>query len=366
MQPSTADTPWPTAAQRLLLTAALDQGGPASEAWQQWQRDVDFDDIDRPSQQLLPLLYSNLARLGIDGPLTERIKGYYRLTWYRNQILFHYMAGVLQALQNAGIRTLLLKGAAMALLYYKNPALRTMEDFDVLVPPDQAMRALAVLKECGFAPKFPEPAAHGWDLVDAQGRQLDLHRYAFHYSCREAIDADFWAASVPCELQRVEPRVLCATDQLLHVCARAFYAPNGSIRWIADALLILKSFAAELDWQRLIRQGQKRRVVLQLRQALTYLVNEFAAPVPDTVLAALQNARVSFQEYAAYDLALRGTLTSARSLGVWWEYCHTQGGLGIATSFEYVRYLQERLQAPRLWQTPFYGARRALCKALRA
>ena len=125
---------WPTPNQELLLRAALLDDAQAIPAWEQWQQTVDFTEIDHRSQKLLPLVYHNLTRLDVSGPLIERSKGYYRLTWYKNHLQFHHMAVVLHDLHQAGIPTLLLKGAAMAVYYYRDPGLRPMEDFDLLVP----------------------------------------------------------------------------------------------------------------------------------------------------------------------------------------------------------------------------------------
>jgi Uncharacterised nucleotidyltransferase len=349
----------------MLLRAAILDGSDAAPAWRQWQQAIDFDAIDWNSQQLLPLVYHNLTRCGIGGPLLDRCKGYYRLTWYKNHLLFHRMADVLHAFQQAGIRTLLLKGAGMAVHHYRNPALRPMDDFDVLVPADQGAEAYALARQFGFASKFASAAPHGWDLVDSAGRQLDLHRYAFHYSRTAGIDDTFWQSAIPCNLNHAASHVLHPTDQLLHVCARAFYAPGGSIRWIADAIWLLRTSGPEIDWQRLLAEANKRRVTLQLKEALNYLADRFGAYVPAVVRDTLAQGRVSFQEYAAYDSALHGNLSHTRSVRLWVSYCARQAGFSAASSLEYCKYLQERWAAPTLWRTPAWGAFKAVRKLAR-
>ena len=86
------------------------------------------------SFRLLPLLYINLQKQGVDDPVMGKLKGIYRQAWSKNQTLFHEMAGVIAHLQDAGIKTMLLKGASLSLLYYKNNGARPMADIDVLVP----------------------------------------------------------------------------------------------------------------------------------------------------------------------------------------------------------------------------------------
>ena len=57
--------------------------------------------------------------LGVKDPLMVKLKEFYQLTWCENQILFHNMAGLLDRLHNAGIQTMILKGAALLLLIIK-------------------------------------------------------------------------------------------------------------------------------------------------------------------------------------------------------------------------------------------------------
>ena len=80
-------TPLPSAAQRLLLEAALGDGEAAVAAAREWSLLVDLDRIDFGSFRLLPLLVRNLERLDIELPSSDRLRGIYRRCWYRNQVL---------------------------------------------------------------------------------------------------------------------------------------------------------------------------------------------------------------------------------------------------------------------------------------
>jgi hypothetical protein len=122
---------WPNEAQTWLLRAALLTGRPGREAWETWRaRCPDLVAIDGGSKRLLPLLYDNLRAQHIDDPLVEQLKAEFRMTWYKNQATFHRMTTLLLTLQAAGIPTLILKGAALAVLHYKSLGERPMADFD--------------------------------------------------------------------------------------------------------------------------------------------------------------------------------------------------------------------------------------------
>jgi len=93
---------WPNQAQELLLRAALLQGEPALEAWNEWRRSVNLDVIDYGSHRMVPQLYRNLQRLGVKDPLMDRLKGVYRYYLYKNEILLHRIGTLLAAFEDAG------------------------------------------------------------------------------------------------------------------------------------------------------------------------------------------------------------------------------------------------------------------------
>src|SRR5215470_12661875 len=133
---------WPTPRQELLLKAALLEGEAAVEAWESWRANTDIHRLDQGSYRMLPLLYRNLQKHEIKDPVMEKLKGVYRHTWYKNQILFSRMAAILRSFQEAGIDVMVLKGTALVLLHYKDYGLRPMNDFDVLVRLKQSSEAI--------------------------------------------------------------------------------------------------------------------------------------------------------------------------------------------------------------------------------
>src|SRR5215813_6306532 len=141
---------WPTANQELILRAALLKGDAALEAWTAWKRVSDIDVLDFGSHRMIPQLYRNLVELGVEDPLLDRFKGVYRYYLYKNEKLLHSTAQVLQAFHDAGIETILLKGSALVPLYYRESALRPMQDADILVRVEQARPAMALLRKMGW------------------------------------------------------------------------------------------------------------------------------------------------------------------------------------------------------------------------
>ena len=131
----------PSPEHEIVLAAAFLHGEAGRHALDKFRTRLDIDHLDVESYRLLPLVHRNMRRLGVDHPDQSRLKGIHRHTLVRNHILLHQVRGILEALHGAGIDTLVLKGAALALTHYKDLGLRPMDDLDLLVPIDRALAA---------------------------------------------------------------------------------------------------------------------------------------------------------------------------------------------------------------------------------
>jgi len=96
----------------VTLAGRTFQGERSVHAWHLWKEstDVETNTLDFSSFRLLPHVYRNLRDQGLSDPLIEKLKGIYRLHWYKNQRLFHHMTPVLKSFHAAGIKTMILKG----------------------------------------------------------------------------------------------------------------------------------------------------------------------------------------------------------------------------------------------------------------
>jgi hypothetical protein len=302
--------PWPTRLQALLLRAALGDRETAAAAWTSWRAAIDLDLIDEGSHRLLPLLYRNLVRhgLAVGDPILARIKGVYRYTWVANRRAFAALGGLARQLGEAGIPTLALKGAPLALLHYGDVGVRPMGDLDLLVPLEQAEAAMAVVRRHGWAAALdhPErliPAFHATEFVNAEGVRVDLHwRPLMELFAADAAEP-FWAGAVPLNLGGVTTNAPGPTELLLLTLVHgARWNPTPPFRWIADALVILRGSAPAIDWDRLVAGARAGRITLPAAAALDHLVRRWGAPVPPGVVARLRATPVPAMlrlEYAA-------------------------------------------------------------------
>jgi Uncharacterised nucleotidyltransferase len=343
----------------MLLRAALLEGEQALDAWHEWKQRVHFERLDAGSYRLLPLIYHNLKAECPNDPLMGRLKGIYRNTWYKNQILFHHAAIVLSALHHAGIETMSLKGASLVELHYGDRGLRHMDDIDLLVRPQQALEAMRVLKEAGWQPSHQHPEVwlsyeHAAEFRDGANRIVDLHW---------RVD-DFWEAAVKIKIDGIETSALNASDQLLHVCVHgANWNVVPPIRWVVDAMTIMQS-SSLIDWNRLIEQAQKRQLTLLMHETLSYLRDLLEAPVPPVVLQTLQDEPGSYREKLFFQTRT-SSHTALRRLPVLWHWYESFRSASGSESFSrrlvnLIRYLQSLWHIEHLWQVPLHVAYKAM------
>lgn len=283
---------WPSPLQEALLRVALMSDDAAREAWRRIRPDLDLDDLWDPEvHRILPLVHAALVRLGEDDPDLPRLKGLARRTWYDNQVRMRAVTPALVLLRDAGIPTMLLKGLPIALGYYRDLSLRPMRDIDVMVPTRRTVDARRVLAEHGWEVHRAAPAlSHGEGVSHVDGAGFDLHWHLgmpFVLPDREAdSEMDVWAAAEPLELPGVTTLMPCPADMLLHVCVHGAWSGSGSaMRWVTDASCVLRARGDGVEWERMLEQIERRRLVLHMAEPLRYLREVIGAPVPGSVVA---------------------------------------------------------------------------------
>jgi Uncharacterised nucleotidyltransferase len=287
---------WPTAAQGLLLRAALLPSGAALEAWQQWKvtHDLVGSALDPDSSGLLPLVSRNLGTVAADDPDMPRLKGVYRYWWCANHQMLSPIAAVLERLRENGIRTLILGAIATAGQFYRSSGERPLERLDVLVAPDQARAAVESLAQDGWRAhtgRLGEALRYrpGTRMIREGCQEIGLRWRALRGSFDADVDRGFWRRSLPLTIHGAASRGLASCDALLHAVVEAMHSGSPpSIWWIADATAILNTAADRLDWRTLLDEARARDVQQHVVTGLDYLRDGFDAPIPGDALARLR------------------------------------------------------------------------------
>ncbi len=294
-------SPFPAYRQELLLKAALLGGEEMQIAFEEWKKSVVFEkDIGYASFRMLPLLYQNLKKNRIDDTLMPRLKGIYRKSWSENHLLFYRAGNILDRLHHEGIKTLVLKGIPLTILYYKNFGVRPMSDMDILIPSSDVRRTIELLQQWGwrlYNPQYLEfnlKYGRSATFADHEKNELDLHWYPVFEVHNRITEEDFWKNAVPLEVGGIRTLSFSATDIFFHTIVHGLrYNPEPPFRWVADAVYILNSAGSSMDWERLLHHTKKFRVTLYMKDAVHYLTETFHVRFPEPFLKTLKNIPVT-------------------------------------------------------------------------
>jgi hypothetical protein len=305
----------PTRSEELLAQAALLEAEPARDAWRRWKQIDSLTAIDYEARVLLPLLYRNVRALEPEDPELPVLKGAYRHAWFENQRQLARAGHALRILAEAGFETLVLKGAALTVQCYRDHGLRPMADVDVMVRTDRARDAAELLCHSGWrqaagpALAAQMPIFPGTLFLDDGGGKIDLHWHSLWSPSRED---DFWDAAVPIAIAGAPTLGQCPADHLLQVCVHGVWSgEHQPLRWLADAMIVLRSSANELDWDRLVARARARSLTLPVAAALRYLRELVAAPIPEDVVRSLAASPRGRSERTVH-WAWTGTATRSR------------------------------------------------------
>ena len=301
--------PLPTIQNTALLKACL---APKAEPalFSLWRNSIDFEtELGGGAFRLLPLLYYRYRNICPDDELMARLKGIYRNSWSKNNILIYAADPALRILLENNLRVILLKGLPLAFGYYKNLALRPMADVDLLIPHQQREEAVNLLVKNGYRIKEDAPlhyiyrALRSVTLVKEQ-IEIDLHWSPLMESFGLQREELFWGHTVQIEVGDLVLETLDATGHFFHTIIHGFKRnPEPPIRWIADSVIIYKQ-SNDIDWSRLWHLAQVHGVILQLQRALQFLAKEFSLSIPDDFKKRLQNYKASYSQKLLYQYAL--------------------------------------------------------------
>lgn len=276
--------------------AALAGAGPAD-----WDEVADHA-LDR-SLRLAPLVYGRLSAAGLLDLLPEgarsRLAAAHAAAAEGNARRFEQLAGILALLDGVGVPVAVLKGPVLAEHVYEHPALRAMNDLDLLVPRAHLPAAERLLIGLGYGPEEAwrpsvEWACEGshnlWEFWKDGASGVDVHWTLENPGAPFEIDiAGVWERARPARLVGREVPALAVEDFLLHLCLHAGYQHGfmAPFRCYCDiGLLVARS--PGLDWDRLAERAVEWRAGRIVFAALSVAARLTGADVPPQPLGALR------------------------------------------------------------------------------
>jgi len=249
-----------TSIQLLMVKACLAKTKDERECIvRSWEKQVVMDELDFSCFRLLPLFYHGNKQYGITTRHDNRLKIVYKYWWLKNQHLSNQLKVIHQALADAGIDSIVIKGASLK-THYDLGELRPMADFDLLIRPADLDRALEIIDSRSFkiTGQFAEYFEKRRDIflyfnhaiphIHTQNdSQLDLH-CRIGANCSIAFTDDLWH-----HLDDYAPVLNAKKPQLAYeifmLVIHAVESKNrDNLNWIIDVAMLNK-VATVTYWQ---------------------------------------------------------------------------------------------------------------------
>jgi len=330
-------TGWPTPVQEVVLHAALDPPAAAAESLSTWIDSGESWCPDGGVQRLLPLLHRRTAGVDLPVPIRDALHHAHVEARRDNLVLLHALGDVLDVLAGSGFDTasdtLVLKGAALALVHYVHLGDRPMNDLDVLIRPERVATALTALRAAGWRFLVLPDDSRIDDLIDVRhsvalvrdGLELDLHWHAMVESVGGALDDELWSASVPLDVLGRPTRALAPSDQVLHAVVLGLrWNPVPTVRCVADAHVVITSTASrpgpDLDWRRLATLARTYWLAAPVGAGIAYLAAEFPGLVPDAGRCIVASVPIGARDRRIFEHGLVPHGPTGTAVSAWYRY----------------------------------------------
>lgn len=262
------------------------------------------------------LLHDALQDRGwVPDEVKRRLHQVYLQAAFRHLRSVHEYGQLLQALNEAGIDLIVFKGPVLTELVYRNPALRSYTDLDILVHRNDVRRTQAVLSELGYTRKLGElrpGAREDFGSEDAWGKEvgpLNLH-IDLHWKPVGKIYGEMawiWDYTQLWEIQGVPTRVFRPEVRLLYLAAHLAlhhgqFASHDMLYMLYDIALLIRTAASPLDWQLVLELARTHRLALPLRIVLHKVEASWPLDLSLNVKADLEEIQASRADAQALSL----------------------------------------------------------------
>jgi putative nucleotidyltransferase-like protein len=236
------------------------------------------------------------------------------------------------------IGAVVVKGPALAVQAYGDPAMRCYGDLDLLVRQQDIRRATELMSAAGFLPAVSLSAIDagkipGQYLFSKPDSKLivELHNdFTLRYFPRRLPLEEFFARQIRVRVDGQEVPALSVEDELVLICIHGAKHFWERLMWIAD-VAALSSRQTGMDWQRVADSASAVEAERMLHTGLRLASDLLRVQLPVKVQAAVQadptavrlakqcckrltsaaTAKPSLFERAAFRLRMRGGLLSA-------------------------------------------------------
>lgn len=290
---------------------------------------------------LFPLVHRNLTNLPraaatIPPEITAALARSFRENAIRMTGLGGEIVRLTGLLAEAEVRALPLKGPVAALRIFGDVSLRKSSDIDLLVAPENLLRAVRILSGAGYETAgypgvcTPEQlrriVRHGHHFPPlcnaARGIYVELHWKVSSLLADSALDFDdLWKEADIVDWRGHSLRFLAPEAALLTMAVHGAHHGWAQLRWLGDIAALLAA-REPLDGEKILGEAQKLGVTNIVLQALILADLFFGVPLPawaEGAVSRRKKARKLAQMAAAFITAPPETAKAAlfdRSFGI--------------------------------------------------
>lgn len=220
------------------------------------------------AQHVLPMvveaIYPCPAFLTAPENLRAAVKGESRRRIIAQTMATQVMLTLYQAMTQAGLHPVVMKGAACRSTYPK-PDARPSSDEDILVPEREFTRCAAFLTDYGCRQTAPGDPERDFELSfnTPEGLHIELHRTPFAPDSDALSRANDWFEGAWERGMELEGyRTMSPHDHMLYLILHAFkhlIHSGFGIRQVSDILLWGAAYREEIDWTALRQQCESVR-----------------------------------------------------------------------------------------------------------
>jgi hypothetical protein len=211
-----------------------------------------------------------------------------------NMRLRHELGHLLSIFHRAAIDVMPLKGPVLADQLYREPLLRSTEDLDVLVRPEDFAAAERVLEAGGYRrlPAQEQGAAYHTRFVADRTVGGDLV-VELHSELGEAHVSGLDVRAIWADASRAmwQGHALCSMslpDLLLYLCVHAAKDGLASVRSLVDITLLAQRHGSAIRWDDLAARVKAAHIAAPVYLALAESRGLLGAPVPAEFLDAIR------------------------------------------------------------------------------
>lgn len=371
---------FPDESERRFFAVLFSDNETFHSALKHWTMHESFDDTPIAISRLLPLLYQRITsqKESILTPsIHNKIKGIYKLAWYKNQLLLKDLQQVLNRCNQSSIPVILLKGSALLATSHNNPtmssdapAARFQNDIDILVEPHHIRKLINLFRRDGW--HFTDPQ---FALIEPlPDEKLFVTTKEVTFSKKDCVDVDIhwriietdhsgtftesvWNAaqhqSFSEALNGCSAFIPADEDLLLHILIHGAYKNNvRPIRWVSDALSLIQK--GSINWNRFFKQVTNHSFHAEAYCALHYLHEFHPDLIPaaaTTGMSTLQPTRQQMRKYFSKTDTLSVPLFG--NLGKLWHGYRTENH-----NQSLMRYFAHHWKLPSPYHIPLFVSKK--------